>query len=221
MEVEMELPGESDPTRESFLVRLRDKDPDGWEELYRRYRDMILRRARAAGLNEADAEDVVQMVFASVARHPPGPSERAGSFRAWMREQTRWRITDRLREAGRRQAHAAHPEPADPEPMPGPLDTLEAKDEFAQQWDSEFARHVHELAVGRLLKDVTAEHYQIYQLAEEQDWPVGRVARHFNLATATVYVVRHRVGIRLKGLIAEILAEIDDAGRGLPSPRKR
>ncbi len=215
------IPGDMDGTRESFLVRLREMDPNGWEELYRRYQDMILTRARRAGLNEADAKDVVQVVFTSVARNPPQPSEHPGAFRAWMREQTRWRITDRLREAGRRPGVPSPlPDPSG-EPGPGPLDTLEARDEFAQQWDTEFARHVHELAVARLLKDTSAEHYQIYQLTEEQDWPVGRVARHFNLAAATVYVIRHRVGSRLKAQISRILGEIEDAGHANPSPPPR
>lgn len=198
---------EADATRQSFLERLRGMDPKGWEELYRRYRQMIIARAMRAGLNPADAEDVVQTVFAAVAKNPPGPSPRTGAFRAWLREQTRWRITDKLREAGR---HGVAPMPSEAEGLTGPLDTLAADDDFARHWDAEFARHVHEVAQRRLAAEVSAEHLQIYQLTEEQGWSVSRVARQFRIAAATVYVVRHRVGSRLKAHVAAILRELDE-----------
>lgn len=195
-------------------------DPDGWEELYRRYRLMIEVRAARAGLNPADAEDVVQIVFASVAHTPPGPSPRPGAFRSWLCEQTRWRIFDKLREIGRHPSSStSSAAPGDPHGAPAsPLDTLAARDEFIRQWDAEFITHIREMAQRRIATEVTPEHLQIFQLTEEQGWPVGRVARQFQIAPATVYVIRHRIGNRLRTIAASILRNLDEEGITPPDP---
>lgn len=183
-------------------------DPDGWEELYRRYRQMIEHRATGAGLGRADAEDVVQAVFTAIARTPPGPSRRPGEFRAWICEQTRWRIIDKLREVHRVPIPADAPAGADPEQSP--IGRVPAADEFSRQWNEELARHVREVALRRIAAEITPEHLQIYQLTEEQGWPIRRVAAQFHVASATVYVIRHRVGARLREIAATILAELDE-----------
>src|SRR5262249_59291958 len=59
----------------SLLERLRADDPDAWNRLVRLYGPLVLYWGRRAGLNEADAADLLQDVFRSVAgargRVPP------------------------------------------------------------------------------------------------------------------------------------------------------
>jgi RNA polymerase sigma-70 factor (ECF subfamily) len=89
---------------------------------------------------------------------------------------------------------------------------MPAQDEFARHWDEEFARHVTEVALRRVAAETTAEHVQMYQLLEEQGWKVREVARQFRVTMASVYVVRHRVGTKLKKHAAEILRQLDEKG---------
>src|SRR5438876_10723498 len=88
------------PTRASLLARLKDwQDQSSWREFFDIYWKLIYGVARKAGLNDAEAQDVVQETMASVAKHMPtfkyDPA--VGSFKAWLLKMTRWRITDQLR----------------------------------------------------------------------------------------------------------------------------
>ena len=75
-------------TRASLLIRVRDPaDQSAWREFVKIYRPVILRLARQKGLQEADAEDVAQLVLMAVAKaveqraHDPGRAK----FRTWLR----------------------------------------------------------------------------------------------------------------------------------------
>lgn len=80
----------------SFLNNVRSMRPDAWARLVEVYGPIVYRWARQAGLLEHDAADVVQDVFAAVARHisrfqRDKPDQ---SFRGWLATITRNRIRD-------------------------------------------------------------------------------------------------------------------------------
>src|SRR5713101_4906191 len=83
---------ESPATRASLLVRLRDGgDAGAWREFVHLYAPIIYGYARKRGLQDADAADLMQEVFRSVAgaagRLNYDPSR--GSFRSWLYTVTR------------------------------------------------------------------------------------------------------------------------------------
>src|SRR5213592_2844159 len=88
------------PTRASLINRLKNcQDQSSWQEFFDTYWKLIYGVARKAGLTDAEAQDVVQETMASVSKHMPtfkyDPA--IGSFKAWLLNMTRWRITDQLR----------------------------------------------------------------------------------------------------------------------------
>src|SRR3954469_2676729 len=74
-------------THPSLLERLRDAgDAAAWREFDRRYGELIVRYARARGLQQADAEDVRQAVLLSLSRSMPRfeYSPARGRFRHYL-----------------------------------------------------------------------------------------------------------------------------------------
>src|ERR1700690_2546557 len=56
-------------TRQTLLSRLRDwQDQEGWQEFFDTYWRLIYNVARKAGLNEVQAQDVVQETFIYLSR---------------------------------------------------------------------------------------------------------------------------------------------------------
>ncbi|TWT66433.1 RNA polymerase sigma factor RpoE [Allorhodopirellula solitaria] len=79
--------------------------PEQWERLASVFGPIIYRWCRSSGVPEADAADVVQDVFSTVAR---GISrferrEAEGSFRSWLASITRSRTVDYFRQAAKQQ----------------------------------------------------------------------------------------------------------------------
>ena len=88
------------PTRQSLLSRLKNwEDTTSWQVFFDTYWRLIYGVARKAGLNDAEAQDVVQETVLSVAKQMPELkyNPKLGSFKSWLMQLTRWRITDQLR----------------------------------------------------------------------------------------------------------------------------
>src|SRR5439155_17432074 len=84
------------PTRQSLLTRLRDlQDQDGWREFFDTYWRLIYNVACKSGLDDLEAQEVVQSTFIYLTRRMPKfryePAR--GSFKSWLRVVTRSRIS--------------------------------------------------------------------------------------------------------------------------------
>src|SRR5437762_1140989 len=87
-------------TRYSLLSRLHDwEDQKSWREFFDTYWRLIYSVAVKSGLNDSEAQDVVQETVISVAKdlHKFKRDRSLGSFRGWLRNVIRWRIADHLR----------------------------------------------------------------------------------------------------------------------------
>ena len=99
-------PGASEPRRRTSLTllqRLRANEPDAWQTLVLLYTPLLYHWCARAGLQGADADDVLQEVFRAVAAHLGGfRRDRPGdSFRGWLRAVTRSMILLHFRKSGR------------------------------------------------------------------------------------------------------------------------
>jgi RNA polymerase sigma-70 factor (ECF subfamily) len=70
-------------------------------------------------------------------------------------------------------------------------------------------------AIQRLKKRVDSKAYQIFDLLVFKDLPVARVAQAFQLSRARVYLIKHRVGRRLKEEVDRLRHEGELAALGL------
>src|SRR5260221_282977 len=88
------------PTRESLLIRLRNwGDEASWKDFFETYWKLIYSVARRTGMNDVEAQDVVQETIITVVRKLPefkyDPA--IGSFKGWLLTLTRSRIQDQFR----------------------------------------------------------------------------------------------------------------------------
>lgn len=219
------------PTRASLLSRLRDLNDDAsWSEFDRTYRGLIFGVARRAGLSEPEAQEVVQDTLLAVAHKMPTFRYRPGadSFKGWLLQLTRWRITDQYRRRARELAASGRtrasdtakeyerPRPASAEtdqPDPtgtGGTATVERVPDprgLETFWDEEWERHVARTALARIKRQVRPEHYEIYHLRGIRGRPVSDVTRLLGVSAAQVYLATHRVGAVLKREIRRLESE--------------
>lgn len=90
-------------TSSDLVSRLRARDEQAWERLTELFAPLVFYWCKRSRLRDADAADVVQNVFASVATAIDGYQQRPDSrFRGWLWAITRNKINDHFRELNAR-----------------------------------------------------------------------------------------------------------------------
>jgi RNA polymerase sigma factor (sigma-70 family) len=189
-----------DATRRSLIERLVDWDDQArWQEFFDVYWRLIYSVARKAGLRDAEAHDVVQETVLGVAKTIRRYDPKAGSFKSWLLQLTRWRIVDQLRKRGPAEYHATnlHTDSSRdtatverlPDPAGGALDAV---------WEDEWRKALLDAAVERIKRKVKAEHFQIFDCVAVKQWPVERVAATLGVSAAQIYLIKHRITALLK-----------------------
>jgi RNA polymerase sigma-70 factor (ECF subfamily) len=196
-------PGTRDliPTRYSLLSRLQNwDDQESWKDFFDTYWRLIYSVAIKSGLNETEAQDVVQETVISVAKHiHKFQRDRArGSFKGWLRNIIRWRIADQLEKrdpASRPAGLNSRDESAGPDlrEYPDP-----AGDRLAALWDEEWRDNLFEAALQRVKLRVKEEQYLIFDLYAVKGWSVLKVAGKMRVSVAQVYVTKHRVAALIR-----------------------
>jgi RNA polymerase sigma-70 factor (ECF subfamily) len=195
------------PTRQSLLSRLKDwGDQEGWQAFFDTYWRLIYNAAIRSGLNDAEAQDVVQETVISVLKSMPtfAYDVERGSFKGWLLNLTRWRILDHLRMKHSRVQSGARDdrsptETSEIERVPDP-----ASLRLEETWDMEWEQNLVEAACERVKRKVDAKHYQIFDLYAFKQWPVSKVARTFGIHTGQVYLIKHRIGALVKKEISHL-----------------
>jgi RNA polymerase sigma-70 factor (ECF subfamily) len=186
-----------DNTPLTLLQRLRrPDDAEAWRRFVALATPFLFDVARRWGLQDANAADVVQDVFAVLAQKLPAfRYDPAHSFRSWLRTI----LLNRCRDRHRRRA-AAVVEPAG-RPLPEAAVTDPA-DLFA---DEEYR---HTLAV-RALRLMQAEFPEkTWRACWEQvvnDRPAAEVTRELGISVNSAYLARSRVLARLRQELAGLL----------------
>lgn len=189
------------PTRRSLLSRLRNwDDQDSWRSFFETYWRLIYDVAIKAGLNDAEAQDVVQETILAVAKQMPDfkydPAK--GRFKSWLHQLTRRRIMDHFRRRYR-EIKAGRVESGDTsEAESVPAEANAAGSQVDEIWEREWQLHLTTLALERVKRRVRPEHFQIFDLYVMQHWPVTKIAKALGVSLPLIYVTRHRVGAMLK-----------------------
>ena len=193
-------PKKNDPllaTRQSLIARLGDLDDRSrWEEFFETYWRLIHSVAMRAGLHDDEAQEVVQETCIAVARNVARYDSKAGSFKSWLLQMARWRITDQFRKRDNRRAVRSD----DDTRATGTIERLPGAGEgaFTAMWEEEWQSHVLGAALARVKRRVEARHYQIFDCVVVKQWSAAKAAKELGVNIAQVYLVRHRLKAMLK-----------------------
>jgi RNA polymerase sigma factor (sigma-70 family) len=188
--------GHSIPTPRTLLERIKAwDDHEGWREFFDTYWGLIYGVARQTGLNDAEAQDVVQETIVAVAKNISDfhydPAR--GSFKSWLLQQTRWRVQGYFR---KRQ----YQRDGQNFPREQPLDTAiierqPAPDDFSldETWDAEWERNLLEVALQNIKSRVTPRQFQLFALHVLNELPARLVAERIGAKLAEVYFAKYRI----------------------------
>jgi RNA polymerase sigma factor (sigma-70 family) len=203
---------ESLATRSSLLDRLRDAgDEASWQTFFDTYWRLIYNVSRKSGLDDPDAQDVVQEAVIAVARRMPefryDPAK--GSFKSWLLLITRRRIHDHFRR--RYRLSFAAPGETDGRPNPGediPAPVQPPDDQIDDAWEQEWQRSFFQTTLTRVRRKANPKHYQVFDCCVLQNLPAAEVARMLGLGVAQVYLIKHRMCRAVKRAARELEAEL-------------
>ena len=188
-------------TNHSLVARVKNLgDGASWVEFMGIYQPVVYRMAKRRGLQDADAHDVMQQVFVSIA----GAIERWESsaelppFRAWLTTITRNAISKAL---SRRPRDRATGSTSVMEQLNAVADTGEGSDE---EFAVEARRQMFRWAAQRVRIEFAPATWDMFWRTSVMGESASDVATASERTTGAVYIARHRVIDRMKEEIADL-----------------
>jgi RNA polymerase sigma-70 factor (ECF subfamily) len=180
----------SDTTSFSLLERASDsRDAEAWDRLVAVYAPLMQRWLRSYGVQDADADDLIQDVLSVVLAELPSfqHNERAGAFRNWLRRI----LVNRLRGYWRRRKL----EPAaGTSSLAERLSQLEDDNSDASQiWNAEHDRHVLSQLIAGVRPRVLDKTWEAFRRQVLDGERADLVAAQLDMPVNSVYVARSRV----------------------------
>jgi len=199
------------PTRTTLLERLKDwRDDSSWQDFFDTYWKLIYGVAIKAGLTETEAEDVVQETMISVAKHIFAfkYNRNVGSFKGWLLNMTRWRITDQFRK--RKPLSAGHLsfDDADADVQSANKMIDPASLNWEAIWEAEWEKNLLDAAIVKVKRRLDPEKFQIFDFYVNKEWPPDKVAKTFGISKDQVYLAKHRVLEMIKEEVERLKKEM-------------
>lgn len=200
---------QSPKTRLSLVVRLKNaQDDEAWNEFTAIYEPLVLRLLKRNGLQESDARDVGQQVFAAVAKDIEKwcPDDRERSFRRWLFRIARNRVLKflagekrRPRSAGGSDAYVALKHKED------------ESETIADAFEREYRQQVLMWAAEQIRDEFRESTWEAFRRSVVEGEPIKEVAQQLGVSVGSVYVSRSRIVARLRKKVSQIIDEDERA----------
>lgn len=192
-------------TRASLLLKLCDpRDQEAWREFVALYEPVIYRMLKRAGLQQADALEVMQELLLAVSRSIERwePSPDRGSFRGWLRRVARNLVVSWVRRNQRRVTASSLD-----------IETLAAEDEPVEgaetrEFDGEVQRALFRRASERVRGEVRPNTWQAFWEVAVEGREVGEVAKRLGMTEGAVRVAKCRVTTRLREAVEQLREDV-------------
>ena len=194
----------NESTRSSVLRAVANTENEAaWQRFFDLYAGFVFSIARSKGLNDTDADDIVQIVFADLARNLPSfkYDQEKGCFRPYLAALVKWRVIDRLK-AVRRDADLK----ADFMEEAKSAATTEDEDFAEREWQSA----AMEETLRRIKPEVRPEHYAAFVASAVEGQDTDVVTKLYGISRDSLYQIRKRLTVKLREKLAEVRAEMDE-----------
>ena len=188
-------------TRESLLMQIREpENRAAWEEFVEIYRPVVYRVGVARGLQHADALDLVQTVFISI----------AGSIANWEARDDRTRFRNWLLRVAKNATinavtRRSPDRAAGGDSMASELRNRSVEDgESESQIDLEYKRQLYRRAAERVRVSVSEVTWQAFEMTAVQGLTMEEAARETGMSVGAIYGARSRIMKRLTEMVAKL-----------------
>ncbi|MCC7419292.1 MAG: sigma-70 family RNA polymerase sigma factor [Planctomycetaceae bacterium] len=193
-------------TPPSLIVRIqnREKHADAaWGQLLEIYTPIVVRFVRSRGLQDADACDVAQETFRTVAHSIGGfdPVPEKGRFRDWLFVIVRSRLADHRRRTARTQQGSGDPD------IHAALDGIVREEPHQALWDQEYQQQLLTWTAKHVRGEFTESTWAAFWMTAVDGHPANDVAGRLGMTVSNVYVCKSRVLARLRDKVREIEGE--------------
>jgi RNA polymerase sigma factor (sigma-70 family) len=198
-------------TRASLIESIKNiDDHQSWSQFVSIYGQLIRRLGLSACLNEDEADEVVQDVLISVARHIGSfkYDPKVSSFKNWLSKMTRWRIQSQRRKRWRQKLTIGN-DPDDSRST-GLLERIPSPPSD-NVLDAEWAREMFEAAIGRVKKKVDAKQYQMYFLHVLKARDVADVCCQLKVNRGQIYLAKFRIQRAIEKELSLMAKEVERA----------
>jgi RNA polymerase sigma factor (sigma-70 family) len=182
------------PTRESLLSRLKDASEDScWREFFETYWKLIYNTARKSGLSDSEAQDVVQETMVALTRHLPNfqYDRSKGSFKAWLRQLTGWKIVDLIRKR----------------PQWDSLGGTAERDltlDIEAEWELDWKLSIADEALRRVRERTPPKVFQVYHTNVIQGKGARETAALLRMTVPAVYMATFKVNRKLRNEVIKL-----------------
>lgn len=172
------------------------------------YWGLLYATAIKAGLNDSEAQDVVQdtiiLVLKKMKEFSYDPA--VDSFKGWLLYLTRKRIAlEYRRRARRRSRNPVSEEPiAEIEAIADP-----AGPGLEKVWDEEWNQTMWNAAIGRVKAQLGLKQFQMFDLYVIKERPATEVAQALGVTVAQVYLAKHRVSALVKHELLQLKTKLE------------
>ena len=191
----------NETTRSSVLKAVADtENTAAWNRLFDLYAGFVFSMARHKGLKPEDADDIVQVVFADLARNLPTfkYDRKKGRLRSYLTGLVNWRVMDRLK-ASKRDAELKANFWEEAKAAGG-------DDDFSER---EWQVAAMEEALRRMKPSVSPEHYAAFVASAVEGQDTDVVTKLYGISCDSLYQIRKRLTAKLHDKLAEVRAEMD------------
>ena len=193
-------------TRESLLLQLGKQSEDAWTEFLTVYEQALYRFCRAKGLQDADANDVLQDVMTAVLKRIPtwDPDSSKGSFRGWLFRVARNIAVDEIDRRAKKATASG-----DSQVARMLLEIPDRKGAQTLSFEDEYQRSLFDWASKQVKSEVREVTWMSFCLTAIDGLKAEHVAENLGIPIGSVYTAKCRVVARIRSKIAEMDDEIE------------